>query len=57
MYSVGKLSDPRPDDKRFRTQREAERHARETSYPERTLGIWHDGALVAIAYDGLVYWP
>lgn len=58
MYSVGDLRSPQPDDQRFTTQAEAEHYARETSYPDRVLGIWHDdsGDLVAIVYDGLVYW-
>ncbi len=59
QFSVGDLRDPRPEDKRFATQREAERYAKEISSADRVLGVWHDadGELLSIAYDGLIYWP
>lgn len=59
MFSVGDLRDPRPEDQRFATQQEAETYARAQSFPNITLGIWRDsdGELLAIAFDGLVYWP
>lgn len=59
MYSVGDLRDPRPDDRRFQTQDAAVHYATEASFPDRVLGVWRDadGELLAIAYDGLVYWP
>lgn len=58
-YSVGELRDPRPEDERFDEQVNAEKAARSASYPGRILGVWRDedGELVAIAYDGMVYWP
>jgi len=57
-YSVGELRDPQPSDERFEAE-DAYTYARNTSYPDRILGIWDDetGELVAIAFDGLVYWP
>lgn len=59
MFSVGALRDPRPEDQRFPTMQAAEQYAREKSFPNRALGIWLDsnGELVAIAFDGLIYWP
>lgn len=59
IYSVGELRDPRPSDDRYDSQIEAEQVARKDSFPDRALGIWRDadGELVAIAYDGLLYWP
>ncbi len=58
MYRVGDLRDPRPDDPRFALEQEAWIYARKTSYPDRVLGVWDErDELVAIAYDGLVYWP
>jgi hypothetical protein len=59
MFSVGHLRDPRPDDPRFGTQREAESYARDKSSLDVVLAVWRDrdGAVLAIAYDGLVYWP
>jgi hypothetical protein len=58
LYSVGELRDPQPSDKRYDLRIEAEKVARDKSYPDRVLGIWRDdGELVAIAYDGLLYWP
>lgn len=59
IYSVGELRDPRPEDKRYSSQLEAETVARKESFPDRVLGVWRDadGGLVAIAYDGLLYWP
>lgn len=58
-YSIGSLQDPRPDDPRFDTEREVWNEARKLSYPARIVGVWRDvdGELIAIAYDGLVYWP
>lgn len=58
-HSVGELRDPQPDDARYGSQVEAEAAARTESYPGRVLGIWHDkdGELVAVAYDGYLYWP
>jgi hypothetical protein len=61
-FSVGALRDPRPDDPRFESSIDAESYAREKtakSDDHTPLGIWHDadGALVSIAYLGLVYWP
>lgn len=56
-YSVGELRDPKLIDKRYELQIEAEKVAKESSYPDRVLGVWQDGELVAIAYDGLLYWP
>lgn len=59
MFSVGSLRNPHPDDRRFATRAEAEHYAREHSFPNITLGIWHNptGELIAIAFDGLIYWP
>lgn len=59
MFSVGDLRNPRPDDQRFLTKEAAWSYAREKSYPNIVLGIWHDphGELIAIAFDGLIYWP
>jgi hypothetical protein len=59
LYSVGGLRNPQPEDKRYDLRIEAEKVAREKSYPDCILGIWRDedGELVAIAYDGLLYWP
>lgn len=59
MFSVGDLRDPQPDDQRFETRNEAEQYAREKSFPNIALGVWHDpsGELIAIAFDGLIYWP
>lgn len=58
-YSIGELRDPRPEDKRYDNQIEAEQVARRESWPGGILGVWRDadGDLVAIAYDGMVYWP
>lgn len=59
IYSIGELCDPRLEDRRFDNQIEAETVARRESWPGRILGVWRDadGELVAIAYDGMVYWP
>ena len=59
IHSVGELRDPQPGDARYGSQAEAETAARSESFPGRVLGIWRDenGELVAIAYDGMVFWP
>lgn len=59
MYSIGDLRDPRPEDQRVETEQEAWKVAKQQSFPDRVMGIWRDedGELLAIAYDGLVYWP
>ncbi len=57
MYSVGELRYPAKGDPCFETMTLAEHYARKESYPDRVLGIWCDEDLVAIAYNGLVYWP
>lgn len=59
MFSVGDLRDPRPEDQRFETREEAEQYARNHSFPNIALGVWRDSdsELIAIAFDGLLYWP
>jgi len=57
LYSVGELREPQPSDKRYELRIEAEKVAKEKSYPDRILGVWQGSELVAIAYDGLLYWP
>lgn len=56
-YSVGDLRDPQPDDARHETEQGAYSDARNKSYPDRVMGVWDGASLIAIAYDGLVYWP
>lgn len=57
MFSVGDPRDPRPEDRRFTSRIEAEQHAREQSFPNIVLGVWYGDKLIAIAFDGLLYWP
>lgn len=59
MFSVGDPRDPLPADPRFATQIEAEHYARNHSFPNIVLAVWRDsdGEVVALAFDGLLYWP
>lgn len=58
-FSVGDPRDPRPDDARFPSRQAAESFARDKSFPNIVLAVWHNvsGTVVAIAFDGLIYWP
>jgi hypothetical protein len=59
MFSVGDPRDPQQTDPRFASRIEAEHFAREHSFPNIVLAVWHDssGEVVALAFDGLIFWP
>lgn len=59
MFSVGDPRDPQPSDPRFTSRIEAEQYARTRSFPNSVLAVWHDasGEVIALAFDGFVYWP
>lgn len=59
MFSVGDPRNPQPSDPRFDNRIEAEQYARNHSFPNAVLAVWRDedGRVVALAFDGLIYWP
>ena len=57
MFSAGDLTNPRPEDPRFKEYAEAEQAALDGSVEDGVWAIWQDesGEILAIVYQGQVF--
>ena len=59
MFSAGYLTNPRPDDPRFKEYSDAAQAAVDRSADDSVWAVWQDdsGEILAIVYQGQVFTP
>jgi hypothetical protein len=59
MFSAGHLTDPQPDDPRFKEYTDAARAAVDRSVDDDVWAVWQDdsGEILAIVYQDQVFTP
>lgn len=59
MFSAGHLTNPQPDDPRFREYADAVQSAADRSVDDDVWAVWEDksGETLAIVYQGEVFTP
>jgi hypothetical protein len=59
MFSAGHLTDPHPDDPRFKEYADAAQVAVKRSVDDDVWAVWQDesGEILAIVYQGEVFTP
>jgi hypothetical protein len=54
-YSVGRLRNPRPEDRRFDARRDAIAVAFDSAKDEEVWAVWFGSEIVAVIYDGQMF--
>lgn len=54
-YSVGRLRNPRPEDRRFEMRRDAIAVAFDSAKDDDVWAVWFNDETVAVIYDGQMF--
>jgi hypothetical protein len=54
-YRVGRLRDPRPEDRSFEMRRDAFAVAFDSAKDEDVWAVWLNDAVIAVVYDGQMF--